>query len=101
MRRFFFSTSMLFVTGVLFAMGGCATGELGSPCNGGPNEEGFCVEGTVCAPAPSTSEMHPFPPNADGAYCRALCDEPSDCADPGFECRAVEGSMLRACQPEL
>jgi hypothetical protein len=94
MRRFWLTMT------VLGTLVGCATGEIGSPCYGGPTEDGFCVEGSVCAREPSDAIPHPNP-GTDSSFCRPLCDEPSDCAEEGFECRVVAGSMFRACQPRI
>ncbi len=84
----------------LCLLAGCNSGAIGSGCSGGPTEEGVCVEGAVCAPDIDPSVTPPEPPNAVPSYCRATCDVISDC-EPGFQCRVVAGSMVRACQPPL
>ncbi|HEY8432939.1 MAG TPA: hypothetical protein VIL20_31420 [Sandaracinaceae bacterium] len=83
----------------LTVLAGCNSGAVGSPCSGGPLDEGVCVEGAVCTPERDPNEAPPAAPNGVPAYCRALCDSESDCPEPGFVCRVVPGSMARACQP--
>lgn len=83
----------------LCALAGCNSGEIGSRCSGGPTEEGVCVEGAVCAMDRDPNEAPPDPPNGVPSYCRQRCDTEADCTEPGFECRGVVGSMVRACQP--
>lgn len=92
MRRFFYTMA------VLGTLVGCATGEIGTPCFGAPTEEGHCVEGAVCARERSSTVEHPDLGNADGSFCRQLCDVISDCEE-GYDCLVVGGSMYRACQP--
>ncbi len=91
---------VLWITFVaLGLLAGCNSGQIGEPCTGGPAEEGHCVEGAVCARDLETTEAPPDPPNAVPSFCRAVCDTQADCTEPGFECRGVVGSMIRACQP--
>jgi hypothetical protein len=84
----------------LILLVGCESGAVGAACAGGPTEEGVCVEGAVCALDVDPGEAPPDPPNAVPSFCRATCDSGADCTEPGFECREVVGSMIRACQPE-
>jgi hypothetical protein len=84
----------------LILLVGCNTGEIGTACSGGATEAGLCVEGAVCASDADPGEAPPDPPNAIPSFCRAICDTSFDCTEPGFECREVVGSMVRACQPE-
>lgn len=81
------------------ALAGCNDGSVGSRCSGAPTEA-VCVDGAVCAPDEDTSTAPPDPPNAVPSTCRQVCNSEADCAEPGFECRVVAGSMVRACQPE-
>lgn len=94
MRRFWFTLAML---GTLV---GCASGDIGAECYGGANEDGFCVEGAVCARERSDALPHPDP-GTIRSYCRQSCDVNADCTEPDFECRVVQGSMARACQPRI
>lgn len=70
---------------LVMACGG--TAEIGGGCDtSGAIDE--CVEGAIC-----TGE------GADGASCRKLCVEQTDCADTE-NCNGINDSSQKSCQPK-
>jgi hypothetical protein len=71
---------------LLFCAIACGKADVGESCDeAGKTDE--CVDDAVC-----TNED-------DGATCRKLCEEQTDCA-AGESCNGVSNTNLKSCQPE-